>query len=165
MWQMYAEDHAGVCLVFDRDALIRELAPQLEASGRSFHDPVKYLKGGIDEADRSATFFTLESPGGDAQEDVERHIERHRQALYFTKLADWESEWEYRFIVVGKDYDYLDCAIGDSLRAVVLGHEFPPWQGESVRKLCEEHGLALYRVHWEHWRPFLLKGPPRYQHG
>jgi hypothetical protein len=139
--------------------------PQLQASGRTFHGPVEYLKGGVDEADMGAGFFMLESPGGAALEDVERHIETHHEALFFTKLADWAGEWEYRFIVMGEGDDYLLCSTGESRRAIILGHEFPPWQGESARKACEEHAVALHRVHWEHWRPHLLNGPPRYSSG
>ena len=161
MWQLYADSHSGVCLAFDRDSLTEQLMPQLEALGRTFHGPVQYHKGGITEVDLGAEFFVLDSAGGDALEDVERHIEDHHDALLFTKLADWQGEWEYRFVAVGEGDDYVYCSIGNSLRAVILGHKFPPWQGESARKLCEERGLALYRVHWEHWRPFLLKGPPK----
>lgn len=165
MWQLYAESHAGVCLAFDREALTRELVSQLQPLGRTFHGPVQYPKGGVLEVDVGAEFFSLGSGGEDALQGVERHIEEHHQALLFTKLADWQGEWEYRFVVVGEGDDYVFCSSGDSLRAVVLGQRFPPWQGESARRVCEEHGLALYRVHWEHWRPHLLKGPPRYQSG
>jgi Protein of unknown function (DUF2971) len=161
MWQLYAESHTGVCLAFDRDSLIETLRPQLEALGRTYHRPVEYHKGGVTEVDMGADFFMLDAAGGDALRDVERHIEDHHDALLFTKLADWQGEWEYRFVVLGKGDDYVYCSIGNSLRAVILGHRFPPWQGESARKLCEEHGLALYRVHWEHWRPHLLIGPPK----
>ena len=159
MWQMYAENHAGVCLAFDRKMLIQELTSQLEASGRPFHEEVRYPKGGISEVDPGAELFLIE-PGEDAEAAVARHIEAHYQALFFTKLADWQSEWEYRFIVLGKGSDYLLCST-KSLRAVMLGERFPPWQGESARKLCEDLDVPLHHVQWENWRPLLLPGPPR----
>jgi hypothetical protein len=57
MWQMYGEDHAGVCLAFDREMLTQELTYQLEASGKTFHGPVDYRKGGISEVDPGAEVF------------------------------------------------------------------------------------------------------------
>lgn len=158
MWQLYAESHAGVCLAFDRETLTEQLTSQLQSLGRVFHGAVQYPKGGVAQVDLGAEFFMLGSRGGDALQDVERHIEEHRQALLFTKLADWQGEWEYRFAVVGEGDEYVYCPTGDSLRAVILGHKFPKWQRESARRLCEEGGVELRRMHWEHWRPILLGG-------
>jgi hypothetical protein len=125
MWQLYAEGHAGVCLAFDREGLTKKLVPALQAIGRTFHGAVGYPKGGIAEVDLGAEFFRLGPGGGDALEDVERHIEEHKEALLFTKLADWQGEWEYRFFVIGEGDEYVFCSTGASLRAVILGHRFP----------------------------------------
>jgi hypothetical protein len=156
MWQLYAESHAGVCLVFDRKTLTEQLSSQLEPLGPSFHDQVQYRRGGVSEVDIGASFFTLGSSGGDALQDVEEHMKQHHQALLFTKLADWESEWEYRFVVVREADEYVYCSTGRSLRGVILGDRFPKWQWESAREACRKANVELRRMHWEHWRPWLL---------
>jgi hypothetical protein len=38
LWELYAEGHAGACLLFDGDRLIEVLMPQLEAHGDAFHE-------------------------------------------------------------------------------------------------------------------------------
>ncbi len=152
-----AESHAGVCLAFDRETLTQQLTSQLQPLGRTFHRPVEYPKGGVTQVDLGAEFFRLNSAGGDALEDVERHLEDHHEALLFTKLADWQGEWEYRFVVVAEGEEYVFCSTGESLRAVILGHRFAEWQRESARKVCEEAKVELRRVHWEHWQPHLLR--------
>jgi hypothetical protein len=47
MWEQYAEDHAGVCLVFDREQLLSVLKGALASIGQYHHGPVKYTLGGF----------------------------------------------------------------------------------------------------------------------
>lgn len=117
---------------------------------------MEYLKGGIIELGLAARSFGIAPPSGDDQADIEQHIAQHHRALFFVKLADWSSEWEYRFIVVGESDDYLRCSIGGGLRAVVLGERFPEWQREGARRVCERAGADLLRLRWEHFRPLLM---------
>jgi hypothetical protein len=42
MWELYAKQHTGACLLFDRARLIEVLTPQLRAEGQAFDERVRY---------------------------------------------------------------------------------------------------------------------------
>lgn len=154
MWELYAEKHAGVCLVFDRERLIENLVEALAAVGTAFHGPVQYSRGGMMDTPGANTLMLLgdDSPG----DAVTRHITAHRDPLWFTKLLDWEHESEYRFVVVSDTEGPVRCDYGDALRAVIVGHEFPSWQVPSALTLCAEAQVDARRLIWDMSRPLVI---------
>lgn len=153
MWELYAQKHRGVCLVFDRAWLIKNLTEALAPVGTAFHGPVQYRHRGIMDSPEASTLVL----GGDDSPDdaVTRHITAHRDPLFFTKLTDWEHESEYRFVVVSDAPGPGRCAYGDALRAVIVGHEFPSWQVPSALTLCAEAKVDAQRLTWEMSRPLV----------
>jgi len=154
MWELYAQRHAGVCLVFDRERLIKHLTEALARVGTAFHGPVRYCRSGI--MDRPGA-STLMLSGDDSPDDaVARHIAAHRDALFFTKLLDWEHESEYRFVLVSDVAGPVRCGYGDALRAVIVGHAFPSWQIPSALTLCGEAKVDARKLVWEMNRPLVI---------
>jgi hypothetical protein len=145
LWELYAERHAGACLLFDGDRLIEVLMPQLEAHGDAFHDFVRYRRS------PPASSFALDSgsAAAGATEDIRRHLAQHRGELFFTKLADWEGESEYRFVVIGGSGEYLRCSFEDSLRAVIVGEQFPDSQLEDAMRVTSEAGAEFRKLTWK----------------
>ncbi len=47
MWEQYADEHAGVCLVFLRDRFETVMQRQLEGRGRPHVESVTYTAAGI----------------------------------------------------------------------------------------------------------------------
>jgi Protein of unknown function (DUF2971) len=45
MWQLYGDDHRGVCLAFDRERLLAALRSELADSARLFARPVEHVRG------------------------------------------------------------------------------------------------------------------------
>jgi hypothetical protein len=45
MWQLYGDDHQGVCLAFDRERLLSALRSGLADSARIMAKPVQYVRG------------------------------------------------------------------------------------------------------------------------
>ncbi len=82
--------------------------------------------------------------------------EQHHEALVFTKVADWSSECEYRFVALTEEDGYLHCSTDDSLRAVVVGNDFPDWQLAGAKRACQKLGSEFFKLHWEHFRPWTL---------
>jgi Protein of unknown function (DUF2971) len=142
LWQLYADHHAGVCLLFDGARLTEVLMPQLEAHDEAFRDFVHYTKS------PPASAFALGSESG-ATEDIRRHIAQHREELFFTRLADWAGECEYRFVVIGAPGDYLRCPFEDSLRAVIVGHKFRDSQLEDAMRATSEASAEFRKMTWE----------------
>lgn len=183
MWEHYADNHAGVCLVFDRQALDHALRDQLTRQDpipgmtqTLFDGPVTYLPAGRAGAG-SARGLSL-SGEIDHREKAARHFEAHVEDLLFLKTKDWESEFEHRYALVsaGQDYDYV--AFGEALEAVIVGERFPMWQSASAIQLCKESGadpkqltftkdapFVVPLVPWEDLEPHLRAKSRRLRHG
>lgn len=156
MWEQYAENHEGVCLVFAKERFEERVLAQLKTrSPDAVAGPVGYTPTGL-YGDGAAS-FTLQ-PGQDANQLVEAHIRQHGRSLWFTKLQDWESEHEYRFVEPSATDDFSYVEFEDSLLGLVVGHAFPEWQVASLRSICDSADVGVAQVAWEHWnQPMLLK--------
>jgi len=73
----------------------RRLAQLRERSTHPRAGAVKYTTTGL-----AGTFATaiLLGDGEPGEEQARRHLQKHWAEFFFTKLSDWESEHEYRFI-------------------------------------------------------------------
>jgi Protein of unknown function (DUF2971) len=154
MWEHYAEKHAGVCLVFERERLVETLATSLLAQGFSapHHQPVIY------EGDTPASpILDLAKLGqGVGPDDVVTYIEENRETLFFHKLLDWRSECEYRFSTTCYGAMELLADFGDALTAVVAGGAIPHWQRPAAIDACDAAGVQALYLDWESHGPRLV---------
>ncbi len=132
MWNHYARQHTGACLIFDREKLEAAVSKGLGAIGDSirtgwiFFDSVEY-------GDRDRTFdmssanpFILDpmDSNGDLRRLVLAHVARVRKELIFRKGLDWAYEREYRIAVWDDGEDAMMLDIGDSLVGVVVTEDY-----------------------------------------
>lgn len=103
MWGHYAEKGKGVCLVFDKQKLLKCLSADMHSC------KVKYKR-------KFKGYVHINS------DNIEKSLERKRQGFFFTKSLDWTYEQEYRIItkVDSSSSDDLYLDFKDSLIAVVL---------------------------------------------
>lgn len=152
MWEQYAEKHKGVCLVFDRDLLVQSLEEALAKTtfAARYHQPVQYTGRGMEKpiVERSA-----DTPIPD---QVVPYIEKNHVSLFFTKMLDWETEHEYRFVAIS-DETPLELDYGSSLTAVIAGERFPGWEYPAAIAACREAGAKPLLVKWKNWRPGLVE--------
>jgi hypothetical protein len=148
MWDQYAEQHQGVCLLFRRRKLRRHVLQSLNAQGlaAAYNKPVRYTAGGPAER-------ILQLDLGALAEDVTpafvtRFVEDHNDDLFFLKTRDWETEHEYRFVVTASDGDYVFVEYADALEAVILGERFPPWQRAGALETCAKAGANIAQMTW-----------------
>jgi hypothetical protein len=147
MWEQYAENHQGVCLLFHRERFQEVVLAQLRARAPgAVCGPVRYEKEGI--AAEAAATMMLE-PGVSAEGLADRHLGQHFNALFFLKLLDWESEHEFRFVEPSDDDDYSYVDYQDTLAAVMVGAEFPDWQVPAVLDACKRARVDARRVEWK----------------
>lgn len=102
MWGHYAEKGKGVCLVFDKQKLLKCLSSDMHSCKVNYK---RKFKG----------YVHINS------ENIGKSLERKRKGFFFTKSSDWKYEQEYRIITKidsGSDDLFLDFK--DSLIAVVL---------------------------------------------
>jgi hypothetical protein len=79
---------------------------------------------------------------------VAEHVERHYPDLFLLKTEEWASEHEYRYLATSPGSDYLYVPIKESLLAVIVGADFPPWEAAGVLEICKRIGVEAYRLKW-----------------
>lgn len=153
MWEQYAENHRGVCLVFAKDALIKAIMVSLRDQDFAlpYHHKVDY-----DGSAMQAPMLPLsELAGKVSAAEVSRFIEEHHDDLFFLKALDWATEHEYRFVTTSSDGKDLFVDYGDSLAGVIVGEQFPIWQRPAAIEVCERKKVLAKRMDWSMGRPLL----------
>jgi hypothetical protein len=114
LWEHYASKHAGVCLALDRAALVEAVTDAAPTGGRLVHGSVKYRDGAI--ATQASGVVLNEVTEQGLERALDEHLTRHAQELFFTKLTDWESEVEYRFVITWEAEDEFYVKIHSALK-------------------------------------------------
>jgi hypothetical protein len=89
---------------------------------------------------------------------VRRFVQQHNDVLFFLKTRDWETEYEYRFVVTAPDDDYVYVDYVDALEAVIVGERFPRWERPGAIAMCRAKDAEAARISWrsDAPRPVLL---------
>jgi hypothetical protein len=97
LWEQYANNHVGVCLCLEKQALTTAVVEAVDAViGVIRHRSVAYRDGEIARPAQMFDLQTVQRRG--VGQFVEDHFDEHVDELFFTKLTDWESEVEYRYV-------------------------------------------------------------------
>ena len=157
MWEQYGQNHEGVCLVFDHERLRFQVDEQCAAFAqgaeqrRAMSDTVVYndmpLPGHEVWTIPRRNRIALEG-AGDYKRGLENYLEKHAPELFFRKLLDWQTEQEYRYVVMGDESGRMFVDYADTLRAVIVGARFPEWQVAGAAKVCQDAGVELRKMRW-----------------
>lgn len=146
MWEQYAANHTGLCLIFERKPFEQIVLAQLQnRSPNSRGRAVEYTRTGLAHSFASAIMLTSPEPGRD---QARRHLEQHADQYFFLKLSDWESEHEYRFIEPSETEDYTYVEFGPTLVGFMAGHKFPEELEKEALSLAWQHGIESRQILW-----------------
>ncbi|MFF2216753.1 DUF2971 domain-containing protein [Streptomyces antibioticus] len=132
LWAHYGGGHTGVCLRFDRDKLVESFLEHAGPAAFAFHGPVRYLSSQDAPPTRGIDVGQVAEFGADAV--ALAYAEANKDSLFFRKHIDWDSEAEYRLILLNQSTEFDYVAIRPALTGVVLGSAFPQ---ERVQDLLE----------------------------
>ena len=164
MWDRYARQHKGACLVVQSDDLMQSMDTSTPLGVGSIRTwgRVEYTDLPI-EIDLSADIAS-----NDELEGVLDNYTSGRYVasqLYMTKLQDWQSEREFRAINIlwnmPPSYDLAEplmVPLGQALKAVILGEDFPDHAIAEVVDCIPPIGVAkpeVLRCTWTGGVPFL----------
>jgi hypothetical protein len=155
MWAQYAQNHQGVCLVFERDALDEALRKKFGVenvfSGRVQYDDVK------GQESIPLDVSTIERDGMESA--LRKHVADNHAHYFLSKNLDWEAESEYRWAIYRRrdEGGQPRVDISRALRSVILGFDFPKVYGPSIRHLCESAGVTIEKMNW--WNRVPRKEP------
>jgi hypothetical protein len=158
MWAQYAGGHTGVCLMFNRAQLAEDIEHHLRPKGDLYGDAVIYADTAPDDFEAFHLDYdkvlkvSLEAV-------IAEHVAKHYRALFFRKNLDWATELEYRWILRSPEPVAEFVPIRESLRAVVIGHDFPGDDLDALKYLAQGFGaVEVAQCRWRNGRPSIL--PP-----
>lgn len=108
MWAHYGKLHSGICLVFDKDALINEISNQNK----------NFIEGRINYSNNillNPSYFEHRS-----EKSYMDIVMEFKDVLLFSKHKAWLTENEYRIVVFDK---YFRVPIKNCLKKIIYGPE------------------------------------------
>lgn len=157
MWAQYADNHKGVCLVFDKSKLI-------DSFSNTFPKKTKCCK-----ITYSNNFEDLkeawESPcllNNQTNRDFSNFwFESKKLKFFFQKCKDFRDEQEFRFLLVNGDLKYDDIVISfpfkDALKGIILGDRFKSEDRTTMENVAND--IPIFRIWWHLGEPELLASP------
>jgi Protein of unknown function (DUF2971) len=154
LWEQYADQHRGVCLVFHRPRFEAACTARFQQLGVRYHlGEVAYTPSGYAGSEgKKLTDPRIFEEHLRADALIE-HIERHHRDFFFLKTDDWSSEHEYRAVILGHDDEFAFVPFGESIATVIMGERFPAWQAPGVLSACASAGVQARQIGWFGGRP------------
>lgn len=150
MWSQYADYSKGFCMVLDKEQLTKEMKSIVKKPEHLLTEKVDY-------------YDWLHAVGGGAcieygddidlsKLDVFNKINENRmlKSIFFKKSIDWIGEQERRWLVFHEDKKEILISIKSSIKAVVLGSEFPINQISQAKMYCKGLGCPCYMLDYQH---------------
>lgn len=131
LWDRYADKQKGICFVFDKIKLQNTVTDEVTARIAEDFDGGKDVAYKFPPPNKmfpvhQLTFKITPSINKNGIENtILQRIKRFSKELLFTKYSTWESENEYRFVVICNDVVPFEVNISGSLIGIVLGVQFP----------------------------------------
>jgi hypothetical protein len=150
MWEQYAENHAGACLVFDR-RLLDESVRSCTAFANGIAEKIIYSDSPLPEHGAARSLYAaslIDAGDGDLEQGLMKHWRSHAKELFFRKLEDWMTEHEYRYVILDGGTNETYVHYGGSLRAVIVGEGFQDWQLPGAAEVCSDVGADLRQIRW-----------------
>lgn len=170
MWAQYGDNHAGVCLVFDRKKLSELVEEEFSCKHLVLSGPVTYtnrevIRNFYDPDDQQYTINLdhLEKVGREAY--VRDHLRTHYRRLFFEKMEDWRDESEWRFVIFSKNDKNFYLDYKDSLVGIVFGENTSERDIQGIMDATETWGIRCMGLKWKNCSPWYDYGNLRYMPG
>ena len=152
MWAQYADNHSGVCLVFDKaefQKLFNALAGKdIEVIPDRKIDYTNYL------TELETSMSNINTSRSTLSDYSDFYLGDDNKKYLFQKCQDYRDENEYRFCLINRSLRSPDEAMfvnyGSSLKAVILGQRF-----SYSLKIQVPDGIEQFRIRWNYGRPSL----------
>lgn len=155
MWAQYAENHTGVCLVFDRQRLDEAVVRAFGFYSKVYRGEVLYVNRSIAYdwgGDFTAHMDAINQHGFDRY--AEMHFDEFRRTLFFEKMHDWRDESEFRWIVADNDAEDKFVNIAASLVGIIYGDEAGPEVIKQMMGLTSDLPLLHMSLQWKNSSPW-----------
>jgi hypothetical protein len=149
MWAQYAENHKGICLIFDKACLLETFSNTfVEKTCKTFCKAVNYTNNLAHLKD------VLSQP-------CESYLTSDKIDFLFQKCEDFRDEQEFRLLLINKKLKdakkLVSFSIADSLCGVIRGARFPDENKASLDKAIEACNPQIrhFSIWWDYGTPNL----------
>ncbi len=144
-WAQYGEEQYGVCFVFDKPALLKEIDIKIDGI-TVYPGPVSYDLCSDSVSQKNCLNYNNSMT---TEENISSHIKMHSKDIFFRKYNDFSGENEYRIILVDRlrgRRQYLFCPLEGVLKAVILGERFHEVYRGLIRERCHSYSAKTYTL-------------------
>lgn len=153
MWNHYAKQHEGVCLIFKRSELDAAIKAELEQHGEILSGAVSYHSSESAFGLYKSLFPILSGMETWTEDELFDHAKRRsvevKDQVYFSKNAEWCNETEFRWVFIGLGDGPIDVPIGGSLAGVIAGCDFNNEHHNELNRLSADNGIPVRRLWWK----------------
>jgi hypothetical protein len=145
LWALYADNHKGVCLVFDRFDLCKEVNQQHLSN---WPMPVSYeeLLERHSYIHRMAITTIYQKGNIDIYDQIKVNIHNNPGPMFFLKDKNWEHENEFRIVLFNiKNDEETFVNITNSLKGIIIGTELDYESTSKLKILCDNLGIFTRR--------------------
>lgn len=150
MWAQYADNHSGICLVFDKNELRKQF--------NNLQNPhIKILKDrNIEYSNCLTNYRAIMSDIRPYSDDLTNFfLDDKRLDCLFFKCEDFQDEMEYRFCLINRDLktpeEPMFVNYGNSLKAIIYGQRF-----NNNLRIQVPQNIQEFKIQWLFGMPRLV---------
>ena len=147
MWAQYADNHKGVCLIFDKESLVK-----------SFENAFDLCETYCKEVTYTNNLYPLQES---LEQNCKSLLTSEKIDFLFQKCQDFRDEQEFRLLLINKDLketnELVSFSITDSLCGIIPGVNFPKENELSLKKAVEycNPRIKWLPIRWNYGMPHL----------
>lgn len=156
MWAQYADNHKGVCLIFEKDKLDKLIHETFGSSCAILKGDVAYINRGViprfDEGDYVINIDYFEQRG--LKEYAKAHRDQFYKRLFFEKMIDWKDEAEFRWVLFSDTDEDLLLDFKDSLKGICFGENTTEENIDAILEMTKDMDVDYVGIKWKNCSPW-----------
>lgn len=145
MWSQYGGSFRGVCIVFSKEELEKEIKKQV-CSQNVFIQNISY-----ENLNKEGGKTRCMNLNGDKEKNeiyIKEFVLEKKSFFFFSKDKDYRDENESRLLIYDPEQEYEFLKVGNSIKAVLLGDRSEEVYCRRIEELCNKVGAKCYRTSW-----------------
>lgn len=154
MWAQYGDNHKGVCLVFDKEILSKQIHKAFGVKNAILENHVEYSDDLSIVNEALSLRYDLIVEESNLQEYLfKKHFHEYEKELFFYKALDWRDEVEFRWVLISTKQGYQYFSFGDALKAICIGVDCNQVYINALIPFCEKYKVQLLGISWDNGMP------------
>ena len=160
MWAQYAERHRGICIVFNRLVLNKEIKNYLNNTYTT--SPKFFIADKItydDNLNDVRNAYIIDTDKDKIKNEIDK-VRNNLNPYFYKKIRDFEHEQEYRIVFYSKDISRDEIILvpfsKQAIEVIIIGTKFPRVYNKTVLNLSKKLDCKCYKIDWNLYRGIKL---------